>query len=116
MTEEIPKLKKSVLVIRSSYLLSAGVESLLKEHPELEVVGINIECTIQLVEKVMMVKPDVMVLDESTIIANPSSMIELFKSFPDLRVIVVNLENNHMSVFDKRYIPIQHLTDFYAAL
>ncbi len=108
--------KKRVLVMRSSYLLSAGVECLLHEQQELEVVSLDIEFTKQLVEEIIDVKPDVMVIDESTVITNLVNLVDLFEKFPEIRVIVVNLENNHMSVFDKRYIPIQQLTDFYAAL
>lgn len=116
MPEEIPLKKKRVLIIRSSYLLSSGVECLLKEHPELEVTAIENETSTDLVEDVMNKRPEVLILDESTVVANLSRLVELFDKFPEIRVIVVNLENNHMSVFDKRYISIQHLTDFYAAL
>jgi chemotaxis response regulator CheB len=108
--------KKRVLVMRSSYLLSAGVESLLNDQQELEVTSIDSKGTRNLVEDVIQIKPDVMVIDESTVIANLAYLVDLFEKFPELRVIVVHLENNHMSVFDKRHIPIQQLTDFYAAL
>jgi DNA polymerase elongation subunit (family B) len=116
MSQEPLMNKKRVLVLRSNYLLSAGVECLLIEQKDLEVVSIDIECSTNPVEEFINVRPDVMVIDESTIITSLVSLVELFEIFPELRVIVVNLEKNHMSVFDKRHIPIQHLTDFYAAL
>ena len=116
MTEDISFSKKRVLVIRSNYILSAGVECLLKEQQGLEVIGIEIENSNNLIQDVIPARPNVMVIDESTIITKLVSLVELFETLPELRVIVVHLENNHMSVFDKRHVPIQQLTDFYAAL
>ena len=102
--------------MRSSYLLSAGVECLLHDQQELEVVSIDSDIETNLVDDIIRIQPDVMVVDESTVIANLTSLVHLFEKLPYLRVIVVHLENNHMSVFDKRHVPIQQLTDFFAAL
>ena len=66
ISEETPMKKKRVLVMRNSYLLSAGVECLLHEQQELEVISLDIEFTKQLVEEIINVKPDVMEIDEST--------------------------------------------------
>ena len=61
-------------------------------------------------------RPNVIVLDETSSFGELNRIFEMLKDCPELRVIVINLRNNQVSVYNKREISITQSNDLVYAI
>lgn len=104
------KSAQRVLLIRSGSLLDEGVESLLKDKVELDVVDFAAAREAALLEHIARVRPSVILLNE----VDPSQatrMFALLKKAPSVRIIVTRLNSNAIEVYDKQEVNLARTLD-----
>jgi DNA-binding NarL/FixJ family response regulator len=104
---------KRVLVFRGENLLTAGVESLLTRQDDLLVLSVANNCddAFSFEHEIELFHPSVVILEESSLSADFSFIYEVFKKYPQLRVIVVDEGDNLVHILDKRAITVAQSTD-----
>jgi chemotaxis response regulator CheB len=92
-----------VLAVQHDSLIGRALMSvLISSNSELKVITYKSKDIGGLVAETTELKPDVVILGESTPLAAKDSLGQLLMSFPTLRVIVVGEGNNWLHVFSKR--------------
>jgi DNA-binding NarL/FixJ family response regulator len=104
------KSAQRVLLIRSGSLLDEGVESLLKDKVELNVVNLTASREAALLEHIACVRPSVILLNEADP-AQATRMFALLKKAPTVRIIVTRLNSNAIEVYDKQEIHLARTLD-----
>lgn len=102
---------RKVLVVFDEPLLRAGVESLLTQDLELEVHCISLPNGDRLAEQLNLYKPEVVIVDENLKSVRLSGVFEQLENYPVLRVLVVNIRDNRLQIYDKREIVVTHTND-----
>lgn len=102
---------KRILVVHGENLLIAGVESLLTHESDLKVMGVGNSNKSYFLQEVDQFHPHVVVIDESSLLADLTFLHYLLKTCPDLRIIVVDEEDNLIHIYEKRVISVAQSTD-----
>jgi hypothetical protein len=93
-------------------MLGCAVESLLNNRNELDIIKISEEMGLDaLIEKVETCHPDVVVIYQPNSCSNADVPMRLMQNQIWLKVILVNLENNSVEVFNKQQVWINESTD-----
>lgn len=100
-----------VLIVEHQLLLGAGVQSLLTGEADLDVIGISPADQLELVQEIRRFRPDVVVLDEVTYLANPTKLLVFLKNHPKLRVVVVSANDNLVCIYNKQQVLVTRATD-----
>lgn len=107
---------KRVLVVHSNLLLIAGVESLLLRELDLVVKGTPLTSKEALLNEIEKFKPHVILLDQSLQLSEFLLSIITLNEFSDIRLMVINVENNLVNVLDKYQIEVTQGKDLLNAL
>lgn len=107
---------KKVLVIEGSLLFNAGVRSLLIGAPDLDVQDLELEEFIEFAGYSQFEQPDIIVVDRSTGYSNVEKMAALLNRYPQVRLILLDLLENQIEIYDKSRFEVCELSDFFAAL
>ncbi len=97
-------LRSRVFILYSHGLFARGVQSLLGQEKEVEVVGMERDDH-QALEKIRRLRPDVILVDSSTAPEGHCLTISgIFQEIPEARVITISLRENGIDVYDKQRI------------
>ena len=98
-------------------LLVEGVKSLLDAVDDFVVASTLFTDGVALIQKIEQVKPDVIIMDDETIsLIKPVHLLEIFRTMPSLRLIVLDSQISRMDVYDKHEFIISHPDHFIEAL
>jgi DNA-binding NarL/FixJ family response regulator len=100
-----------VLIIENETLLGAGVQSLLQDEANMEVIGISPSNLAELIQEIRRSRSDVVVLDEVTHLTGPTKLLALLEDYPKLRLVVVSANDDRVRIYDKREVLVTHTTD-----
>ncbi len=100
-----------VLIVENQLLLGAGVQSLLTGEADLEVIGISPVNQAELVQEIRRFRPDVVVIDKVTHLADANKLVAFLKTHPKLRVVVVSASDNMVCVYNKQQVLVSQATD-----
>jgi hypothetical protein len=104
-----------ILVIESNILLGESILSLLDGQPELEVTHTQLSSLASMVEMNGQ-QPGVVIIEEEHLLANMSAFIQYTDRHPNLRLIVLALNENKIHVFDKQMVEVRQVSDFLGLL
>jgi len=108
---------KSILIFDTHSLLVGGVKSLLAANEQFVVASMIFTDDVALVQQIEHSKPDVIIMDDETLsLIEPEQLVEIFRSLPRLRLIVLDRQISRMDVYDKRELIISHPNHFIEAL
>jgi DNA-binding NarL/FixJ family response regulator len=107
---------KRVLVFQSDQLLLAGVESLLAREMDMNVSTITLSDGNQLISEIEQFEPEVVVMDENLVLSRFSLILDLFRGFPELRVMVVDDKENLLHIYDKHEVTVRQGKDLVSAI
>ena len=108
--------KCRVLIIEEDSLFTNAIELLLVLQENLEIIGAvppNIQ-TITL--EIEQTKPDVIIINDDIATANSKLIMTLLKTYPHLRIITFNLDNNRINVYDNREVDVNTVNDLVSAI
>lgn len=103
--------RRRILVLDNEELFTAAISSLLATHSEFDVETTPASTLVSM----CMAKgkqPDVVILEEKMLAANIADLVKLTKSHPNLRLIVIGLNNANVHVFDKQVVQVGEVSDF----
>ena len=107
---------KRVLVVINKLLFGVGLESLLSHEHDLSVKSVPYHSKKLLAEEISQYEPNVVLIDESIRMTHLPTLFDILKGFPDIRVLVVNTQENSIQVYDKQEIQITRSLDFITAI
>ena len=97
-------------------MFSYGLESLLGHEPGLDIVGQAKDIDQAMVD-IEQLQPDVVILDNSNLSGNNSSQaLQILKTYPDIKVIDVSLQNNNLYVYRASRRVVESTEDLVAAV
>lgn len=106
-----------VLVTKQDSMLNRAITDLLHNSDcELKIIKSEAIDVSGLIAETSKIKPDVVILGESTPLARMDVLGNLLMSYPEMRVVVVSEESNWLHIFDKRDKLMTRNTDLLDAL
>jgi DNA-binding NarL/FixJ family response regulator len=105
-----------ILLFQSDLLLLAGIESLLAREMDLNISTITLDDEVQLIHVIEKYDPQVVVMDERLALSRFSLLFDLFKGFPELRVMVVDDKENLLHIYDKHEVMVRQGKDLVSAI
>jgi DNA-binding NarL/FixJ family response regulator len=92
-----------VLVTKQDSMLNRALTDLLQSSEcELKIITSGANDVHGLIAETSKVKPDIVILGESTPLARMDVLGNLLMSYPQMRVVVVSEESNWLHIFDKK--------------
>ena len=107
---------KNVLIVVSQSYIGQGIESLLSRESDLKV-----DCTRFLDEGSLNVQierycPNVVILDDSLLSSELINLANLLMGYPKIRVLVLSVLDNRMSVYDRKEVIVSKSLDLVTAI
>ncbi len=103
--------RQRVLVVENESLLGAGIESLLTRETDLDLVGIASGNEADLIKIIEHSQPQVIILDEATYMTNSIRLLDLFRNYSELRLVLVNANDNLVHIYEKRKLLVSQAAD-----
>ena len=105
---------RTVLVVETGLLLSEGVEHLLASDPHLSVISTVFQGEDALIDTITTQHPNVVVLTVELTFPQWSKLRTFFENLKELRVLVIDLEEDCIDVYDKHTVTVTHANDLLA--
>lgn len=104
--------QKRIVILESELLLNAGVQSFLSSQGYQQVHGVATQNEETMVVEIERLHPDVIIMDEQNREANFALLKPYLASDRTIRTIIMNMNNNQISIYEQRQVLIQQLSDF----
>lgn len=92
---------QNVLIVENKILLGASIQNLLA-NMNFNVCGIMPQTEIDLIKAIWSVRPDVVILNEDSRLTTPAQLLTQLKTYPNLRLIVVNTNDHTIKIYDQK--------------
>lgn len=96
--------------------MGVTVENLFKTQVDLDVVNAQSLTDADLIQELELYRPDVLILDESVDLNNPTRLLKPLISLPNLIVIMLNTEANVMHVYKKQDVLVTQISDLFSVV
>ena len=91
-----------VLVVENESLLGAGIERLLAGETGLNVGGATPPNETTLIDTIKQLQPDVIILDEASLLTIPIRVVNNLLDYPGLWVVMVSVNDNRVQIYHKK--------------
>ncbi len=105
-----------VLIVENNLLIGAVIENLLAQEEDLELYSTVPENESTLVEEVWQIKPDTIILNDDSKLIKPMRLLTSLINYPQIRVVVVNLNNDSVLVYDQQRTSLMQHDDLTAVI
>ena len=106
---------KKVLILESDLLLNAGIENLLIGQKNLDVHGVMCRNLGELNEAINQIQPDIIIADTTYVSVTSGEALNSLKTRPGVKIILINLEDNQIEIYDNKRIFVKEIGDFLSA-
>ena len=103
--------RTQILVIESDNLLAASIINLLASRTEFDVSRSTASLLTHTVEANGS-EPDVVIIEEAHMLANMPAFVFYVNRHPNLRLIVMGVDENKVHIFDKQMVEVTQVSDF----
>ena len=103
--------KTKILVLESDNLLAASIMNLMASRTELDVSHSTVTSLANAVEANGS-EPDVVIIEEAHMLANMPAFVFYVNRHPNLRLIVMGVDENKVHIFDKQMVEVTQVSDF----
>jgi hypothetical protein len=100
-----------VLLIGCNDLITSGIASLLQRSHDVSLIHKRVKDIPQLTREIIDLQPATLILKNSLIFVNSSSMLELLIKFPDLRILTIDERKNVIHVYEKQEVQVNQSAD-----
>ena len=108
---------KRVLIIESGLFIGGVIHDLLKNHlGELEVRSLIPANVAAIRREIKEFNPDLLIADDSSPEDVLNAITQCAMQFPNLRLVEICADTNHIQIFNMQRIEVAHMEDFLAAL
>ena len=87
----------TIFIADNSFLVREGFRSIIQDNPDFKLIG-EAENTEELNEKLLLVQPDVLVLDYSSFSFSPDDISTIHKRYPNIYILAVTNPQNRTTV------------------
>lgn len=108
--------RKRVLIIKNTNILGAAIESLLEGYCQHEIKTILLNDQQAIEKELALFHPDIVITDEKTVLKHLLGIADCLQTYPSLRLVILNPDNNKVQVFDKHQFQVQGIEDFLSVL
>ncbi len=108
--------KSRVLIAGEDSLFSNAVELLLVLQENLEIVGAVSHDVQAITAKIKQTQPDVIIISDEIASVNAQLIMTILKTYPHLRIITFNLDDNRINVYDNREVDVTTVNDLVSAI
>lgn len=105
-----------VVVIGGEQPLWVGLKSILEKQSSLDLISLHSGDDQTLLQEIKDLNPAVIVLDEKFPSADLAMILNMQKTFSELRVVIISSRENRLQIYDKRDILVRDLRDFISAV
>lgn len=105
-----------VLIIENQLLLGAGLQELLSDQTDFDVIGISPNSQDDLVREIRQIQPNVAFLNEDSHLTDANNLLAFLEDLPELRVIVVSANHDVAYIYNKQEIRLYHHTDLFGII
>jgi len=99
------------ILVESGLLLVDGVVSLLSRQEGLQILETPVANHAELVRTIGLIKPDTVILEETSGLNNPQEIMQILCNFANLRVVIVREGVSQVQIYQKEQIAITDTTD-----
>ena len=92
-----------VLIVENESLLGAGIERLLAGETGLNVGGVTPPNETALIDTIKHLQPDVIILDEASLLTTPVKVLIDLLDYPKLWVVTVSANDNRVQISNKQH-------------
>jgi hypothetical protein len=103
--------RKKILVFECKGLLTASILSLLDQQTDHDVFSGTFDSPDSL-KQLNGYKPDVFIIEKTQLAENITIVMELVARFPELRLIILGLDDNRVNIFEKQIVHVEKTSDF----
>ena len=100
-----------LLVVENELMFGAAVERLLAAEAWLNVEDVTPPNQSSLIETIKQLKPNVIILEQASLLTTPLKMLTNLLNYPELRVVTMSASDNQIQISDKQQLVITQLTD-----
>jgi hypothetical protein len=111
-----PAATQQVLIAPAHSVMMAGVSLLLANEPSFGIHAVDPVDGAALVREIRRYRADAIVIDKEVLLFEAGGLYSLLATFPGLRVVVLNPEQNTLQVFDRAQVAIKAVDDLLAVL
>jgi len=111
-----PMNKPRVFVVLSMRLLAEGIQSLISQYDDLELIGTEADLG-KAIDSIRSVQPSVIIVDRNQL--SPSGEItidKLFSACPEARVIAISLDENRLDLYNRHRVIAMEVEDLIRAI
>lgn len=107
-----PTEEKTIILWGDDDLLVTAVEHVLAGRRNWKVLRVLGNCTDEsLSDEISYVNPDVLIVHEGVLADDAHRLIRFVQEYPQLKIIIINLTNNLIEIYNKQTIRIKEATD-----
>lgn len=107
--------RKKILLFESESLLTASILSLMAHQTNYDVLSGTFN-TPDALKQLKDFIPDVFIIEKTWLAKNITLVMELVDRFPELRLIVLGVDDNRVNIFEKQIVHVEQFSDFLAML
>ena len=108
--------KPRIFVVLSMRLLAEGIQSLISQYDDLELVGMEADLG-RAIDSIRSVRPGVIIVHSNDLSPGGEIAIdELFRASPEARVIALSLDENRLDLYDKHQVTAMEADDLIRAI
>jgi len=108
--------KPRIFVVLSMRLLAEGIQSLLSQYEDLELVGTEADLG-RAIDSIRSVQPSVIIVDRNQLSpAGDITIDELFRACPEARVIALSLDEDTLHLYNRHQVIAMEVDDLIRAI
>jgi DNA-binding NarL/FixJ family response regulator len=111
-----PGREKRVLVLETDQIFGGAVLNLIANQESLQTISLRLRGQIDLLQEIQKHAPDVVVMDDSVLSKIIADLFRLLRQIPNLKIVVLCTEDNHVEVYTKQQSTIGHCDDLFNLL
>ena len=100
-----------ILVVATEPLLAAGLVSLLGQQQHINTIEVTFRGADEFMTDLKIYAPQVVIIDEELFMSTLPDLSTGLSTFPEVRIICLNLHNNDLTIYEKRRIQVRKKTD-----
>jgi len=108
--------EKRIMLIESGKFIGGVFFNLFQQHDQLRIIEAAPANPQELLNAVESYRPHIVVLDDTVDEAFLTHLLHYMQKSGDIRVVVVNTENNRVALYQKQQINVLRSADFFAIL
>jgi DNA-binding NarL/FixJ family response regulator len=107
---------KKVLVVVNASVVIEGIESILSRETDLLVLSTVFVDQESLYHKVKEHRPDAIVIEQGLLFSGQINLLTLLTSSKRVRILVLNVRDNDVNIYDHNATPIFHSSDLISSI